>query len=299
MRKHEAFAAGGALLKVFRKWYGLIVLMAGMTGTLGAAGDAPGVARTVRLDSQPDAIFDLAGVNDCHTQGMTIAGGRLFVSCVDRKHKRGMVYRFDLPSDFPAVGDRLSAPVSVDVTSGSRYHPSGLDHDTGCVWVAAANYRSFLAQARIVCLDPDSLAEKSSFMVEDHLGALAVMGDEIVGLNWDARDFYRFDKKGTLLGKDPSPTGLAYQDCQGLSATSILCSGSIKRQGAWSAAVDTLIFDPAASPHWRAARRTLVSASSMNLGREAFAVSGNFFLFLPHDFPGARLYVFSDAQNDK
>ncbi|HUT55752.1 MAG TPA: DUF6454 family protein, partial [bacterium] len=175
--------------------------------------------------------------------------------------------------------------------------PSGLDHDGECVWVAAANYRSFLAQSRVICLDPESLAEESSFMVEDHLGALAVMGDQLVGLNWDAKAFYRFDKKGAFLGKDPSPTGLAYQNCQGLSATSILCSGSIKQQGVWSAAVDLLVFDPSSTSHWRAARRTLISVPSMNLGREAFAVSGNAWLFLPEDFPGARIYAFTGIQS--
>lgn len=213
--------------------------------------------------------------------------GRLFVSCVERRQRRALVLRYDVGEGFPNSG-ALAGPKVADVTRGSMYHPSGLDHDETCLWVAAANYREFRAHSRVICLDPESMEERSSFPVEDHIGTLAKMGETLVGLNWDAKVIYRFTEKGELLGRDASPTGLSYQDCKGVAETALLCSGSNRSKGA---VVDLLLFDPG-SGHWQAPRRYLLNAPGVAFGREGFLASDGFWFFLPEDFPKARLYVF-------
>jgi hypothetical protein len=243
---------------------------------------------------EPAAVIALEGVGPCHVQGIAVAGDYLFASCVERKGRKALVYRWRLPAGFPAGMTALSGPVEKDVTAGARYHASGLDRDEQCLWVAAAHYRAFKASSKIICLDPESLAEKKSFELDDHIGAVAVMGETIVGFNWDAKDIYRFTKDGKQLGKDPSPGSVAYQDCKGISDREVLCSGSKKIAGANhpAAVVERLRFDPALDPHWRVQASTLIAHPELNLGNEGFTPWKNFWLFLPEDFPHARVFLY-------
>jgi hypothetical protein len=243
--------------------------------------------------SGPHAVLDLPWKSACHIQGVTVMGDHLFVSCVERFQRKALVHRYDLPGKFPDQDARpFYAPYTLDVTSGAMYHPSGLDHDDKCLWVAAAHYRSVNAESLVQCIDPDTLDRKSSFTVKDHIGGLAIMGEVIVALNWDAKTFYRFSKTGRLLGEDPNPSGIAFQDCQGVSADSMLCSGSKKVEGETAAVVDLLVFDPNSKPRWTARKESLVMDPKTPLGREGFCAFGPWWIFAPEDFPGARLYAY-------
>jgi hypothetical protein len=281
-------AARGARA-VFVLCFALVFLFFMSGDAAGGAGEGGAVkaADSESAVAEPSHEMALSGA-DCHSQGITVKGGRLYVSCVERKNRKALLYSYEWPARF-AEAVELSDPLVTDVTRGRTYHPSGLDHDAECVWAALSHYRSFMARSSVICLDPKSLEGKSSFMVDDHIGALAVMGSDLVLMNWDARTFYRYSRKGDRLGRRPSPTGVAYQDCRGMSDTTILCSG--KAKGGEAASVDLLAFDPGSG--WSLSRRTLISRPGISLGREGFTVIAGHWAFLPEDFPGARLMICS------
>jgi hypothetical protein len=246
------------------------------------------------VSTQPDAVVSLAADGACHTQGITIMDNRLFASCVDRLHRRAMIYSWPLPEGFPAGVSELSGPMVKNVTAGAMYHPSGLDHDEQCVWVAVAHYRAAKARAKVMCLDPDTLAERSSFPVDDHIGTLAVMGETIVGWNWDAKKIYRFTKDGRPLGVETNPAQVSYQDCKGVSENKVLCNGPLPAPGQDKpAAVELLSFDGAA---WSVSRLALIASPGVSLGNEGFSPWVNYWLFLPEDFPHARLLIYPRPQ---
>ena len=242
----------------------------------------------------PVAEIALPGGGTCHVQGVTVMGERLFVTCVDRISRRALLLSYKLPSGFPAPTSALPEPERKDLTVGSMYHPSGLDHDGKCVWVAVANYRSFMARSKIMCLSPADLSEEKAFEVEDHIGGLAVMGETLLALNWDAKVVYRFSKDGQELGKDKSPGSVAYQDCQGVSDHEVLCSGPEKlpKKGKPAAVVELIGFDPLRKPAWKVEKQFRMVNVNTSVGNEGFAVSGPYWLFLPEDFPKARLIVY-------
>lgn len=224
----------------------------------------------------------------CHTQGMKIAGDALFVSCVDKERHRARLYRFAWPE--PA-----SAPAkAADLTEGNRYHPSGLDRAGDCLWVAVAEYRP-RSSSRVLCLDPESLEPRSSFEVQDHIGALAAPGDRLVGFNWDAREIYLWDSSGRELDRGESPSKAAYQDCKALDAKTIVCSG-IKSRGQFffrRGVRDRIQVDPASVAGFRLSERRVIrerSRAKHLLTREAMDISGETLYFIPDDFPGADIY---------
>lgn len=242
----------------------------------------------------PNAVIELAGDRACHTQGATVAGGRLFVSCVERISRRAILKSYNLPEGFPEAGqETLTDPAEKDLTRGGMYHPSGLDHDSECLWVATAHYRRRLARSVVMCIDPLSMEVKRSWKVDDHIGGVAVMGESIVALNWGSRNFYRFSREGELLSKDPSPTDRAYQDCAGVSEKHILCSAPINTDQGPTAAVELLEYD--SQKGWEEA---FSSAEYFHpqapLGREGFTFIGPYFAFVPEDYPGARMYIYSE-----
>jgi hypothetical protein len=52
----------------------------------------------------------------------------------------------------------------------------------------------------------------SKFEVHDHIGAIAACGDQLVGVNWDARTFYTWTRDGKLVSQRPNPHPTRYQD---------------------------------------------------------------------------------------
>ena len=268
-----------------------LLLSGGMKATAGDSGntgDQPSASKVEALN------IVLDGVGGCHSQGITLTHGYLFASCVERKKNRAFVYRYEL-CDGWRKAEALTDPDRADVTIKSMYHPSGLDHDDDCVWVASAHYRSFMARSTITCLDPASLEAVSSFPVDDHIGTLAVLGDNIAAMNWDSKNIYLFSKKGDLLGKHKNPAGVAFQDCRGIDGGNMLCSGPAKTKGAGQsrdvASVVLLHYEPTAKKlPWTVSEESQVWREDMGLGREGFDVYDGLWLFLPGDFPRARVF---------
>jgi len=235
------------------------------------------------------AAVPLPPTPGCHTQGMKVMGARLVVSCVDRSEKRAWLYQFAWP-DLPAA-----EPVVKDLTEGRRYHASGLDQGGGCLWLAVAEYRPH-SNSRVLCLDPQTLAPRSSFEVEDHIGALAAPGDRLVGLNWDAKEIYLWDQAGRELDRGKSPFGVAYQDCKAVDPGTVLCSGlkSVGKIFFQRGVVDRIQVDPNSVAGFRLLERSLVqerSSAGHLLSREAMDFYHGMFYFIPDDFPGAKIYT--------
>jgi len=234
------------------------------------------------------AAVPLPPAPECHTQGMKVLDERLVVSCVDRRARRALLYQFAWP-DLPAAD-----PVAQDLTDGPRYHPSGLDQGQGCLWLAVAEYRPH-SSSSVLCLDPQTLAVRSSFEVADHIGALAAPGNRLVGLNWDSREIYLWDSSGRELDRGPSPFGVAYQDCKALDPGVILCSGlkSMAKVLFLRGVVDRIQVDPDSVPGFRLLERSLIRERSQSghlLTREAMDFYRGMFYFIPDDFPGASVY---------
>jgi hypothetical protein len=138
-----------------------------------------------------------------HVQGIDLENSRLWVTSVDKEGKRGLLLEFRLES-----GQLLR---SLEVQQGDRYHPGGVMVDADSLWLPVAEYKrdsSALVQRR----NKQTLQVISQFEVPDHIGAIAVTPDAIVGANWDSRDLYVWDRNGKLLRKSANPTDVAIQD---------------------------------------------------------------------------------------
>jgi len=251
---------------------------------------------------QRAAAIPLPG-EKCHTQGVAARQDRLFVSCVKKKKREAWIYSYSMEQQRRKDGSPVPGAVELapeankEVSVKGMYHPSGLDVDPDCLWVAVAHYRAVLARSEVMCLDPRTLEKKRSFTVKDHIGALASMDGKIIGLNWDARDMYTMSPDGRRIEKKPSPTGTAYQDCVSQSRATMVCSGP-SRQGREAAVVDTLRRNPETG-EWSLEKRTELSRPDVNLGREGFTLIDGRWAFVPEDFPEARLFLFTWASPDE
>ena len=113
-----------------------------------------------------------------HVQGIDVDGSRLWVTSVDRIAKRGLLFEYMLPEGRPVR--------SVEIQDGDRFHPGGMMADGDSLWIPVAEYRKE-STATIQKRSKQNLALESQFRVQDHIGAVAVTPDGIVGANWDAR----------------------------------------------------------------------------------------------------------------
>lgn len=250
---------------------------------------------TQTISALPAYLIPLSGPAACHTQGLAVAGKHLFVSCVETRKKRAILYRYDLPARFPQILAPLTAEKFVDLTQGAMYHPSGLDYDGHCLWAAVAHYRKYGARSRLMCLDPETMRENFSWEINDHIGAVAGMEGEVAALNWDARDIYLFSAGGREFFQSPAPRAVAYQDCKGSASRVLMCCGPVKFEGRWGARVDVLAAETGSPPVFRLRKSLAVITPEVSLGREGFGLfrgERTFLVFLPEDFPDARLYLF-------
>lgn len=210
-----------------------------------------------------------------HVQGIDVAGDSLWVSSVDAPSRRGFVYVFDRRSG------KLKS--SVEVQAGDRFHPGGITLDGDSIWVPVAEYRRS-STATIQRRDAKTLALKTEFTVNDHIGAVAVVKEGLAGANWDAREFYVWSKEGVELRKIANPTGIAIQDMKAVNGTLIAAGLRKDKTGAivWL--------------EWP----SLKVQRTMDVGRtdrgitfthEGFAVERDTLFFLPEDGP-SRLFAF-------
>jgi hypothetical protein len=153
-----------------------------------------------------------------HVQGIDVHDATLWVSSVDAKSKRGWVFVFDRSTG--------KLKHSVEVQSGDRFHPGGLSRDGSSIWVPVAEYRRS-STTNIQKRHAGTLALQTEFAVNDHIGAVAVVKDQLVGANWDAREFYVWSKSGREIRKVANPTGVAIQDMKYVNGT--LVAGGLRK----------------------------------------------------------------------
>ncbi|ACY48155.1 hypothetical protein Rmar_1265 [Rhodothermus marinus DSM 4252] len=151
-----------------------------------------------------------------HVQGLVVTDTAFFITAVDRRERRGWIFRVARASGRPTLRREL--------TEGERIHPGGLAFDGRLLWVPSAPYHPG-GPSRILALSPDDFSVVHSFSAPRHISLLAADPEgRLVGTDWDSRHFYIWDPSGRLLAQFPSPTGVAYQDCQFVERL-LLCGG--------------------------------------------------------------------------
>ena len=138
-----------------------------------------------------------------HVQGIEVDQGILWVSSVDQAERVGWLHRFDLPSG------RLRQRIRVD--EGDRYHPGGIALDGDSIWVPVAEYHRG-GKTTMQRRDKRTLALRSSFVVDDHIGSVAAGANGLVGGNWDSLLLYEWTRGGRMLRRRENPARAAYQD---------------------------------------------------------------------------------------
>jgi hypothetical protein len=211
-----------------------------------------------------------------HVQGLDITKKFYLVTSVDTEQNRAWLFKINRQN-----ADLISKK---ELTDGALIHPGGLQYDGRLLWVPNAEYKR-QSRTMVYGLDPDTLEIRTSFVVDDHIGAVASDGKNLLyGVNWDALNFYTWDIDGRKLNKVDSPTSMAYQDIK-YFAGKLLCSGH--KDSVF--AVD--IIDP---ENWTLVKRFDLSKDKWKstLTREGMAFDGNLY-FLPDDGPDSCILIFS------
>jgi hypothetical protein len=184
--------------------------------------------------------------NAYHTQGLVKIGEYYYLSSVevtqstkkyahpqgrpDRDAGKGRGHLFKFDRDGNLLQDLL-------VGEGDAYHPGGIDYDGAFIWVPVTEYRPH-SFSIIYKINPETMKAEEVMRYDDSIGAIIhdTDGEALVGVNWDAREFYRwtFDAAGKIdnatvppdrLGVKRGSFYIAYQDCQYLGRHLMLCSG--------------------------------------------------------------------------
>lgn len=230
--------------------------------------------------SQAERIIPLLGTVH-HAQGIDLDARTLWVTSVDSKTRKGYLHEFALPS-----GEHRR---SVEVQDGERFHPGGIAADETSIWVPVAEYRR-TSSAVIQRRSKATLELISQFEVADHIGCIAVRGDELVGGNWDSRELYVWDLRGALRRKIANTTGNAFQDLK-FDGVQLVGSGLLPDR---TGAIDWMDF-----PSLRILKR--LPAGKTDRGdtftREGMAVRDGRLYLLPEDGP-SRLFVFKIGAGD-
>ena len=228
------------------------------SGSLGA------LRRTVSLGATLD-----------HPQGITASadGATWWVTSVLRQEKKGLLAAFRA-----ADGQLLQR---VEVQDGPRYHPGGLGRLGDTLWLPVAEYTrasTSVLQAR----DAATLALRSQFAVQDHIGALAVTAGALIGCNWDARKFYEWTFDGRQSAVVEHDGAARYQDLQ-WTGEALLAAGLFG---------DTGVIDLLDWPSLDLRERIVVGQTDRGvvLTHEGMAVTGSDLLLMPEDDP-SRVFV--------
>ena len=224
---------------------------------------------------EPPAIIALDG-KTFHVQGIDLDRQHLWVTSADPVTRKGYLHLFSLPG-----GTMIR---SVEIQHGARFHPGGISVDASSVWIPVAEYRrnsTSVIQRR----DKQSLSLLSEFDVPDHIGCIAVTPDELIGGNWDSREFYIWDHAGRLIKKLTNPTQVAYQDMKFVHGEMIAAGLLPGKAGA----IDWLKY-----PSFGLLKR--ISAGSTDRGvpytNEGMTVRNGRLYLLPEDGP-SRLFSFA------
>ena len=247
------------------------------------------------LSQAPEETRPLNLPDKCHTQGIAFDDNYFYLSCVARKDKKAWVYRVprtELGRDLGAVKfDKL------EVTEGGQYHPSGLDINGECLWLAAAEYHPAPANSTFKCIDRETFREKTelAFKLDDHIGTVAAMEQWLVGMNWNAKTFYLMDYSGKLMAQGKNPGLASFQDCKHYREKLILCSGPSGK----TASQGSLEIIEIAAPDplsWKLKKCAIVDypvGKFKSVAGEGMTWEGNDLYFVPEDLPRARLLRFN------
>lgn len=214
-----------------------------------------------------------------HVQGLDLTEQFYFVTSVDNEQGRGWLFKIH----------RQNAGLNskIELTDGTLIHPGGVQFDGHYLWIPNAEYRR--ASRTMICgVDPNSLEIRRSFPVDDHIGAIASDGKNLLyGVNWDALHFYTWDYNGDQSNKVDSPTSMAYQDIKYL-AGKLLCSGHKD---------DNSVIDIIDPENWTLVKRIDLPRGGWKntLSREGMTYDGNLY-FLPDDGPESNIMIFTLAR---
>lgn len=209
-----------------------------------------------------------------HVQGIDVDGRSLWITSVDRAARKGWLHLVDL-----RTGKLVR---ETEVQSGDRYHPGGISVDTDSVWLPVAEYTR-TGKTTIQQRDRQTLALRSSFEVDDHIGCLAATHDTLYGGNWDSLQIYTWSRSGQQRARKDNPGGTRYQDLKFLRGKLV---GSGVRD-AQSGAIDWL--DPATL----AIERRITAGKTdrgVRFNNEGMTIRGGKLYLLPEDGP-SRLFI--------
>jgi len=214
-----------------------------------------------------------------HVQGLDVSDRWFWVSAVDRRTTSGWVWRVDRRT--------LETAAERNLAQGALFHPGGLQVVGNTLWVPVAEYRPH-SRSRILELDATTLAERRSFPVADHIGAVATDGKTaILGADWGGSKIYRWSMSGEPLGATDFSPALPSEDMKWIG--SALYIGGIV-PGSKMCVVDQL--DPRTLARQRRFDQSLFDQSPGRCySREGLAVWGGRFFFLPEDEPRSRIFV--------
>jgi len=219
-------------------------LLLGLIGLLAAspAFGAPSLAQAL-LGIDRTTVWALAGAIPVqfptfHPQGMVRIGGDFYVSSVEvrrapapdpkqpggRDAGAGVGHLFRISAEGALLADLI-------LGEGDAYHPGGIDYDGRDIWVPVAEYRPD-SRAIVYRVDPRTMTATVVLRAADHIGAVVHdrQTGRLHGVSWGARRFYDWTLSSS--GKASPPRVFAngssyidYQDCHGLEAGRMLCSG--------------------------------------------------------------------------
>lgn len=237
-------------------------------------------AEPIALDVRESWHIDYA---TRHVQGLCVTADTFFISSVDRAAKSGYVYKIDRKT--------LRIEKEIKLAIGDQYHPGGMQLAGGRLWVPLAEYRA-KSTSTILALDPTSLEQRTSFTIDDHIGALAADGrGTLYAGNWDCRVIYHLDEQGKVLEKTDNPTGVAYQDFE-LHDRLLWAAGRLKQDQKTAAVVDVLD-----TSTWKLKQRYTLSGKLRTGGsdfcREGFCKFGDDLFVMPEDGPNTTIYRFA------
>ena len=154
-----------------------------------------------------------------HPQGMILLDDTIYLSSVeviDRAKGEGFGHMFKLDRRGKLLHD-------LHLGEGPMYHPGGIDFDGHRLWVSVAEYRPD-SRSIVYTVDPGTMIAQKLFEFPDHLGALVLdrQRNQLIGVNWGSRRFYRWPLRETGSGPAPDdplhpetqPNGSHYIDYQ-------------------------------------------------------------------------------------
>lgn len=139
-----------------------------------------------------------------HVQGVELESQRIWVTSVDRKHRKGYIHEFDR-----TTGRFLRR---LELTDGARYHPGGISISGGSIWVPVAEMKRNSSTV-LIEIDADSMQVRRRIPVADHLGCVAASASSLIAGNWDSKMLYIFDLTNAVpMRVVPNPSSTRYQD---------------------------------------------------------------------------------------